>query len=124
MTDSRDDKTNKSSIEGHVPAVVLVARSILFVSFVVTGNCGFLRCVGSLVLVFRGPPTVVSTPIVLVRRHRSRRTLLKAIAFLRIRRGTLEIGSLAAVAVTRVLVGAWRTGRWARGLILDSISWR
>lgn len=75
-------------------------------------------------LVLRGPPAVVSAAIVLVRKHRPRRTLLKAIAFRRIRRGTLEIGRLAPVAVTRVLVGARRTGRWARGLILDSISWR
>lgn len=112
-------------MEGRVPAVVLVARSILLVTFVVTGNRGFLGCVASLVLVLRGSSPVVSSPIILVRRYRPRRALLKAtISFLRIRRrGTFEIGSLATVAVTRVLVRGWRTGRWARSLILDSISW-
>lgn len=111
----------------YIPAVVLVARSILLVTVVVTGNCGcsLLAAVANLVIVLRaGPAPVVSATIIFVRSHWSRRTLLKAIAFLRIRRGTLEIGSLAPVAVARVLVGPRGTGRWAWGLILDAICWR
>jgi len=93
------------------------------VTVVVTGNRGSL--LPALVIVLRaGPPSVVSaSTIVFVRSHWPRRILLEAIAFLRIRRGTLEIGSLAAVAVARVLVGPRGTGRWAWGLILDAISW-
>jgi len=110
----------------HVPAVILIARSILLVTIVVTGNRGgLLAAVATLVIVLRaGPPPVVSATVIFVRSHRSRRTLLKAIAFLRIRRGTFEIGSFAPVAVARVFVGPRGTGRWAWGLILDAISWR
>lgn len=108
----------------NVPAVVLIARSILLVTVVVTGNRGSL--LGTLVIIplHAGPPSVVSPSTkVFVKSRRSRRTLLKAIAFLRIRCGTLEIGSLATVAVARVrLVRSRGTGGWAWGLILNAIS--
>jgi len=117
-TDARQEAEKDG---GSVPAVVLIARSIPLVTVVVTGNRGSL--LAALVIVLRaGPPPVVSATIVFVRSHWPRRILLEAIAFLRIRRGTLEIGSLATVA--RVLVGPRGTGRWAWGLILDAISWR